>query len=172
MGPDPGGFESVLGMAATRAREAGRRLVLVVDGLDEAEPSQDGLAFGLPALLPDGVYVVGTYRTGHSPGRPDAPAVTVRISKVIRETSAISAASSQGRREEILAAQLGETGMDPADFIDVLAERCEGVWVYLRYVLQEVRIGLRSPDAIGDMPSGLRDYYADQIRRWQRTRLE
>ena len=41
------------------------------------------------------------------------------------------------------------------------------MWVYLRYVLNELRLGLRRPDEISDLPSGLRDYYADQIRRWQ-----
>ena len=61
----PGGFESLLGIAAGRAREDGRRLVLVVDGLDEAEPSGEGLPFGLPGLLP-GRGVCGR----HVPGRP------------------------------------------------------------------------------------------------------
>ena len=165
----PGGFESVLGMAATRAREAGRDLVLVVDGLDEAEPSQDGLAFGLPALLPRGVYVIGTYLAGRSPGHPDAPAVTVPISKGDpRNVSDIRSFLRRVVAEEVLAAQLAQATVDPEDFIDVLAERCDGVWVYLRYVLQEVRMGLRSPATVGDLPSGLWDYYASQIRTWQK----
>jgi len=165
----PGGFESVLGMAATRAREAGHDIVLVVDGLDEAEPSQEGLAFGLPALLPRGVYVIGTYRTGRSPGHPDAPAVTVPISKGDpRNVSDIRSFLRRAVAEEVLAAQLAQATVDPENFIDVLAERCDGVWVYLRYVLQEVRMGLRSPATVGDLPSGLWDYYANLIRTWQK----
>jgi hypothetical protein len=164
----PGGFESVLGMASRRARERGLRLVLVVDGLDEAEPSGEGLAFGLPSLLPDGVYVVGTYRTGHWPGRPDSPAVTVLIGKDdLRNRRDIREFLTKAAGEEVLAARLAEASIDPADFVAVLAERCEGVWVYLRYVLQELRIGLRRPDAIGDLPSGLWNYYVAQIRYWQ-----
>ena len=164
----PGGFESVLGMASRRARERGLRLVLVVDGLDEAEPSDEGLAFGLPSLLPDGVYVVGTYRTGHWPGRPDSPAVTVLIRKDdLRNRRDIREFLTKAAGEEVLAARLAEVSIDPADFVAVLAERCEGVWVYLRYVLQELRIGLRRPDAIGDLPSGLWNYYVAQIRYWQ-----
>ena len=69
----PGGFESLLAAAADRAHERGRSIVLVVDGLDEADAPADGLPFGLPSLLPDGVYVVATYRIGRAPGRPDAP---------------------------------------------------------------------------------------------------
>ena len=164
----PGGFESMLGMASRRARERGLRLVLVVDGLDEAEPSDEGLAFGLPSLLPDGVYVVGTYRTGRWPGRPDSPAVTVLIGKDdLRNRRDIREFLTKAAGEEVLAARLAEASIDPADFVAVLAERCEGVWVYLRYVLQELRIGLRRPDAIGDLPSGLWNYYVAQIRYWQ-----
>ena len=70
--------------------------------------------------------------------------------------------------EEVLAARPAEAGVDPAEFAAVLAARCDGVWVYLRYVVDEVRIGLRQPGAVADLPTGLRDYYADQIRRWQR----
>ena len=67
----PDGFESLLAAAARAEGRQGRQ-VLVVDGLDEADTPAGGMPFGLPLLLPDGVYVVGTYRTGRSPRRPDA----------------------------------------------------------------------------------------------------
>ena len=38
-------------------------LVLVVDGLDQAEPTI-GTPLGLPSALPDGVFVIATMRTG------------------------------------------------------------------------------------------------------------
>jgi hypothetical protein len=78
---NPEGFEFLLGRAAEQARQSGSPVVLVVDGLEEAERTAEGLPFGLPKLLPAGVYVISTYRTGMSPGQPDTPAVTVRISK-------------------------------------------------------------------------------------------
>jgi hypothetical protein len=164
----PDGFESLLGMAADRAREHGGPLVLVVDGMDEAEPSSDVLPFGLPGLLPAGVYVIGTYRTGSAPRRPDAPSVTVTIRKDDpRNRRDIDQFLTHATAEQILAARLAEADVDPAEFIGTLADRCDGVWVYLVYVLEELRIGLRRPDALGDLPSGLRDYYADQLRRWR-----
>ena len=165
----PSGFEEVLGKAAARAREGGRRLVLVVDGLDEAEPSDEALSFGLPTLLPDGAYVVGTYRIGRSPGRPDSPAATIRIGKDDQHNRRdIREFLTKAAAEETLAAKLAEANMDPADFGSMLAERCEGVWVYLRYVLQELRTGPLRPDTISNLPSGLRDYYTAQLRRWQK----
>ena len=164
----PGGFESLLGKAAGRAREQRCPLVLVVDGLDEADTPGEGLPFGLPSLLPDGVYVVGTYRTGRSPMRPDAPAATLRIAKDDqRNEDDILKYLAKAVVEDVLAARLAQAGAGQADFTDLLAKRCGGVWVYLRYVLSELRFGLRQPDEIGDLPPGLRDYYADQIRRWQ-----
>jgi hypothetical protein len=164
----PSGFGSLLTMAADLAHEQGRPIMLVVDGLDEADEPADGLPLGLPSLLPDGVYVIATYRTGRTPGRPDVPARTVRIAKEdkrnqndIREY--LNKVISRGD----LAACLAEASMDAEEFSGLLATRCGGVWVYLRYVLDELRFGLRRPDEIGDLPSGLRDYYASQIRRWR-----
>jgi hypothetical protein len=164
----PAGFESLLAAAAERARERRRPVVLVVDGLDEADAPAEGLPLGLPLLLPDGVYVVGTYRTGRSPRRPDAPEKTMRIAKDDqRNRGDICEYLTKAVGEAVLAARLAETGMDHAEFIDLLAKRCDGVWVYLRYVLNELRFGLRRPHEVNDLPSGLRNYYADQIRRWQ-----
>ena len=39
-------------------------MVIVVDGLDEAEPAKGALPLGLPVLLPRGVFIVATCRTG------------------------------------------------------------------------------------------------------------
>jgi hypothetical protein len=165
----PGGFESLLSVAADRARARGQSIVLVVDGLDEADaPAPGGFPFGLPSLLPDGVYVVATYRTGWVPRRPDAPCATVRIAKEDQRNHLdISAYLAKAVHEDILRDRLAEAGMDAAAFTGVLASRCDGVWIYLRYVLNEVRSGLRRPDEMGNLPSGLRNYYADQVRRWR-----
>jgi transcriptional regulator with XRE-family HTH domain len=164
----PGGFERILSQAAALARESGVPLVLVVDGLEEAEHDGDGLPFGLPLLLPDGMHVICTYRTGTPLSTPEVPLLPLRISKDdprnLSDIRAFLAAAAHGE----LASRLAEAGTSPASFTDLLARRCEGVWVYLRYVLEELRLGLRSADAIGDLPAGLRGYYADQVRRWQR----
>ena len=164
----PAGFESLLGMAAERAGQEGRRLVLVADGLDEAESSEDGLPFGLPSLLPAGVFVIGTYRSGYVPRPPSAPAVTIPILKDDpRNRDDIRRFLQVEVNKEILAARIAAAGTDPDSFIEELAGRCAGVWVYLEYVLEELRIGLRQPAAISDLPGRLTSYYANQIRTWQ-----
>ena len=103
----PAGFASVLGQAARQARATGLRVVLVVDGMDEAEPTDSGLPFGLPSLLPDGAYVIATYRTGSPPSRPDSPFTTLRISK--------HDARNAGDIREFLQAEISEsTGRAPS----------------------------------------------------------
>jgi hypothetical protein len=164
----PAGFLSLLAAAARAAGQQGP-VVLVADGMDEAEVPDGGLPFGLPLLLPPGVFVIATYRTGRAPRRPDVPFQVLAIGKHdprnLRDLGDYLAAEAA---EEVLAARLAQSGTSPAVFIAELAQRCGGVWVYLRYVLRELRIGLRRPDEISDLPSGLDSYYADQVRLWQR----
>lgn len=112
--------------------------------------------------------MVGTYRTGRAPRRPDAPTAVVRFGSLdTRNRRDIDEYLAREAADVVLAARLAEAGMDPAAFTAVLAERSGGVWVYLRYVLDELRIGLRRPDEVPGLPAGLHSYYADQVRRWR-----
>ena len=164
----PDGFAAILAEAAGRAAAAGRRLVIVADGLDEAEPAEDGLPFGLPSYLPDGVYLIATCRTGHLPPMPESPSVTFAIKKDDQRNTVDIAAYLDGAvAEQAIAGRLAAADIEPAEFSARLAERCGGVWVYLRYVLDEVRAGLRDPADVDDLPDGLWAYYAEQVRRWR-----
>ena len=46
-----------------------------------------------------------------------------------------------------------------------MAQRCAGVWIYLRYVLDEIREGLWDPREVSLLPGDLAGYYAEQIDR-------
>lgn len=165
----PAGFESVLTEAARRAREGGHGpLVIVADGLDEAVTPDGGLPWGLPSLLPQGVFVVATYKSGLPLRRPAAPQVTLTIARDspgnrddIREYLAVAA------RSEGLAPRLAAAGLTPGQFTTMLAQRCDGVWIWLRYALEEIRLGMRLPTEISALPVRLRDYYADKLRAWR-----
>ena len=39
--------------------------------------------------------------------------------------------------------------------------------IYMRYVLDEIRDGTRDPRSVGELPSDLAGYYAEQIERWR-----
>jgi hypothetical protein len=165
----PSGFDSILGKAAQRARDEGRcPLVLVVDGLDEAEAGEGSLPWGLPPLLPVGVYVIGTHQPGHPPQHPDSPHVTLRIDKDHpRNREDITDYLSTEAAKGDLAVRLAAAGMRPDEFTGLLAQRCDGVWIWLSYVLSEVRLQMRQPGQVSALPSKLRDYYDDKIAVWK-----
>lgn len=165
--------------AAERDRVApATPLVLLVDGLDEAEPptggSDTGIPLGLPRPqhLPHGVHIVATSRFG------------VNLSNLRAQTDVLEIhVDGPENRSDLLAylrIRVGETGtglhdalrdhrVPPDRFVDSLAERCGGVWIYARYVLDEIAQGTRSPDEVGRLPDGLAGYYEEQISRWRES---
>ena len=52
-------------------------------------------------------------------------------------------------------------------FRTAVAQACGGVWIYLRYVLDEIRDGTRHPRSVGDLPGDLAGFYAEQVERWR-----
>jgi hypothetical protein len=142
-----------------------RPVVLVIDGLDEAEPCPSGsMPFGLPSNLPAGVFVVATTRTGTS-----LPAL--RQPYRIRLVEARSAANewdmarylrSQVMEPELVG-RINESQAEIANFSQQLLERCSGVWIYLHCVLGEIRYGLRQLNEIGSLPADLEGYYAQNL---------
>ncbi|MFC9261331.1 hypothetical protein ACFT25_16130 [Streptomyces hydrogenans] len=164
----PEGFEAVLTAAAAAAVEAGDVLVLLLDGLDEAEQEGHLLPWGIPALLPDGVFVIGTCRTGHPVEGTESPTLTLRLdADDPRNHADIRAYLRLAVTEGRLSAALAAADVTDEEFTRTLAQQCAGVWMYLRYVLDEVRIGLRHPADVAALEAGLLRYYASQMARWE-----
>lgn len=166
---EPEGFANLLAAAAERRRNEGLPLVLVVDGLDEAERiSSTGLPLGLPGLLPPGVYLIGTYRTGSPPAAADGPSIQLSIDAADpRNQEDVDAYLRVACTEELLARRLAEEGVDPSQFAANVAARCGGVWLYLEYVLAEVRYGQRRVTKLDELPADLSDYYLATLTTWQ-----
>jgi hypothetical protein len=176
---EAGWFLSVLQAAADVARSQRECVVIVADGLDEAEPVKGALPLGLPVLLPRGVFVVATCRTG-----TDLPAL--RQPKDVIEIHAGSPRNTDDLAKYLhtvltgdgkLAAALLAAGQAPDAVAARLQARCGGMWIYLRYVLEELRAGQRSVDDIDSLPGDLFHYYADSLLTdyhdpyWARVRL-
>jgi hypothetical protein len=155
----PEGFETLLARAAERAEPP---LVLVVDGVDEAEPVPGAQPWGLPVELPPGVFVVGTYRTGSPPPRCAAPTGVLRI-------RAHDPDNVSDLAEHVARVLQVANRADAGQVATELAERCGGVWVYLRYVLAEIRQGVRALTDLGRLPADLSRYYIDSLERWSQT---
>jgi hypothetical protein len=143
-------------------------IVIVVDALDAAAGDPEGhLPLGLPDTnqLPAGVYVVATARTG---GLRYVPERCVRR-------------SLDGAREENLAdlrqyltwctnrddiaRPLANAGISPQEFTDLLMDRSLGVWIYVRYVLEEIRKDPRALRELPRLPRGLRAWYHNNLAR-------
>ena len=145
----------------------------MVDGLDEAdqEPGGErGLQLGLPDSLPDGVFVVATSRFGldralHAIRNPaDWLQIEVEgednLDDMDRFLRAVISARDGDTR---LVKALRETGVETDGFRAKVARACAGVWIYLRYVLDEIRDGDRDPRSVAGLPGDLAGYYAGQV---------
>ena len=152
-------------------------IVIVVDGMDEAEPEPGGgrgLPLGLPESLPDGVYVVATSRFGidralHAVRNPaDWLQIEVEgadnLDDMCRFISDVTSAEGGDAR---LVTMLRGAGVEVGWFRANVAQACAGIWIYLRYVLDEIRDGTRDPRSVGDLPGDLAGFYAEQVERWR-----
>ncbi len=172
-------FDRLLHAAAQRrdVQEPDEPIVLVIDGLDEAEASATGdaaLPLGLPVSLPDRVYVVVTSRFGidrslHAVRNPaDWQKIEVDgIDNLQDMHRFINDITDPNSPDQQLAEVLKDSGVNLAWLRRTLAERCGGVWIYLRYVLDEIRDGMREAGQVDRLPADLAGYYAQQIERWR-----
>lgn len=187
--PDETNLTHVLRAAAKRnASEApDRPIVLVIDTLNEIDEAQGDLPpLGLPVAdkLLHKVFVVVTRRPGPELllGWPTRT-LSIEIDKARgRDPDKRDAAERPGdsnaddmreymrslfagrHSDPALAEKLRNYNMAPAVFTETLVTRCAGVWIILRYVLDDVRTGRRPPTYVESLPGGVRDYYLKEIR--------
>ncbi|XVQ15125.1 hypothetical protein ACQP1W_22120 [Spirillospora sp. CA-255316] len=161
---DPARFPAILSAAARVASAQGMQVRIVVDGLEEA--AGQGRDLGLPDLLPAGVGIVATFRTGMPPDRlPTAdhsPRIVIDADDHKNRTDVRRYLSRQVR-EDTVAAWLAKHGIDENEFVSRVTERSGGVWVYLRYVLAAIRYGLWTLDDLNGLPAGLAGYYRQHV---------
>ena len=187
----PDFLSSLLHEAAQRRdlRRPGERIVLVVDGLDEAGTPPGQNVLGLPRVLPKGVYLLVSHR-------PVPVALTVEHPKHLERLKAEDDQNLRDMRDYLecaarrpdIARVLHGSGYSDEQFVATLLEKCRGVWIYLHYVVEEIERGRRSPLDLEALPDGVWGYYAefwrrergdflqgqeqDQVRQeWEQTRL-
>ncbi|MGH3672888.1 MAG: AAA family ATPase, partial [Pseudonocardiaceae bacterium] len=179
--------------ADRRAATSQKPLVLIVDGLDEADDaaghghdSDTGIPLGLPRPrhVPPGVFIVVTCRVGTPIPALYGPRVARYSIEVngpgniadmgLYVTNAVTGANPHRDLVHILQAH----GVERNLFAKELRDRCGGVWIYLRYVLDDIIAGRRGPADLQALPTKLIGYYREQIglwsgnsERWQRLGL-
>jgi len=161
-------FLVVLLEELSKALPADGRLVLLLDALDEADDSElrrSGNLFDLPPHLPEKVFIVLTAQGDRSREIP------LRLD-TLREKLEIPSDSPENLRDiatyirsfldrEHVRAYIVSQNADDESFVEELSHRCQGNFMYLRYVLEDIAQGRyldRRPD---ELPFGLTNYYED-----------
>ncbi|MBC7879597.1 MAG: ATP-binding protein [Anaerolineales bacterium] len=162
----PDFLERLLRLAASTLTY-GEKIVIVCDALDEAGTFPDGNVFGLPNVLPDGVYFilsqrpVNTKLPNFEPLRFDLEAQGA--DNLLDMQTYLSAVA---KRPEV-AGQIRSKEYSEAFFTQTLKEKSLGVWMYLHYIIKEIENGSRAPLDLENLPTGLIGYYADYWDDWR-----
>jgi hypothetical protein len=144
-------------------------IVYVVDGLDQVNFRLGEMPLDLPVRLPRGVYAVVTCRPGTVLPLYGLPVERIRLNATdddntidIREYLKIQAASPSVHSWRT------EIGMSDDEFVDRLTSLSGGVWIYLRYVLDDLSRKTDSAKwSFEELPIGLAGYYSANVCRWQ-----
>lgn len=154
-----------------KAREqlsAGEKIVVVVDALDEAGIGVNGNVFGLPSSLPERVYFILTQRPVHLRLELKTPAARERVHPNDERNLDDMQTYVRGvAHHHNIASQLAAQHYTHEDFVRVLTEKSNGVWIYLQYVMDEIRDGTRHPLNLDNLPSGLIGYYLAYWGDWR-----
>lgn len=161
-------FLSRLLWIAAKELGAGERLVIVVDALDEAGSFSDANVLGLPRQLPQGVYLILSQR-------PQSVALNIELPLKRVDLNAGEASNRQDisaylhsvARIKTIVDQLQAQAYTPYDFVRILAEKSAGNWIYLHYLVEDLRRGQRVPFDLATLPTGLVGYYAQYWTRWR-----
>ena len=162
-GRDGSLLDKLLRQAAERLD--GSKLVIVIDALDEAQMPADvrgANALYLPTSLPAGVYFVLTRRPQpvSLETAPGTPSETFTLGADLPDNQADVRAylRQQAARPEI-AVRLADRHIPTERFVEELAERSAGNFMYLAYLLPDIAAGLFDPLNLTGLPQGLRGYY-------------
>jgi hypothetical protein len=172
--PQVAGYPDFLDRLIREAAEmlnAGERLVIVCDALDEAGIGLNGNVFGLPKVLPDNVYLILSQRPASVPLNfefaPRTERLDAQSDENLQDMRAYLAAAA---RRPAIAQQLRNRKYTEEEFVRQLSERSGGVWMYLHYIIREIENGNRHPLELDKLPAGLAGYYAAYWNDWQEGR--
>ncbi|GAB4295503.1 MAG: hypothetical protein Fur0025_32700 [Oscillatoriaceae cyanobacterium] len=155
-------FAQLLG-EASKTLPPGQKLVLVVDALDEVDltkQQQGSNVLYLPDALPDNVYFILSKRPKQLPLPLNDYHTTFDLMQYPAESAQDARHYAQKRWQE--SPQIQEwvsRKSTPEEFFPELVAKSENNFMYLRYVLNDIRDGLYQGETIDSLPRGLRQYY-------------
>ncbi len=172
----PAYFAQMLERASAKLRMGpiaglGNKLVIIVDGLDEAVPGQQENAFGLPEEPPKGVYFVISKRPVPVRLRSgDTPRVQEQI-HADRVENLRDLRTWLEARVEDEAIRRAVRPATETDFVEAVLRRSQGVWIYVHYLLAEIAHNV-GPVDLNVLPRGLWEYYAKFWQSWRDKHIQ
>lgn len=166
-----GGFLRLLLDEVSAKLPAGKKLVIAIDALDEAEqlgPRQNPLC--LPSAMPKGVYAVMTTRPRYGFGiqSPDVEIWPLEWDSLGNKKDVRRHVAGWTPKHGVMA-WMSRGRLDSRAFIDLMLEKSEGNFMYLRHVLPDIECGKFSTGGGRELPQGLRAYYRGH---WNQMRCQ
>ncbi|MGH2498011.1 MAG: hypothetical protein ACRDIV_25195, partial [Ktedonobacteraceae bacterium] len=149
--------------------EVGEKAIIVIDALDQVDTSRSSLTSNplyLPLTLPQGMYIIVTMRKVPLELRLECEHATLDIEHDAEANIAdIHNYVENTAAQPGIQAYIATQGIDIKSFTELLVQKSEGNFMYLRYLLPEIEHGSFKDLSLGMLPTGLSNYYEDQWRR-------
>jgi hypothetical protein len=154
---------------ASKTLPRGQKLVIVVDALDEVDLSKQNKGSNvlyLPDELPDNVYFILSQRPKQLPLPLNDYRTTFDLMQYPAESArdAYRYAEKRWQASPQIQEWVSTRNSAPERFFTELVAKSENNFMYLRYVLNDIRDGLYRGETIDSLPMGLREYYQ---KHWQ-----
>lgn len=154
---------------AAAALRPDAHLLIVVDALDEVDPSGRNAGENilcLPSNLPDRVFVVLSSRRGVTVPLQVASIQQLDLSDFSNESlEDIKLYVERATRRPAILEWLRSRKFRPAFFVEALTEKSQGNFMYAFYVLHDVENGKYTDVSFMALPAGLENYYQ---MHWER----
>ncbi|MCQ3974870.1 MAG: hypothetical protein DPW09_15625 [Anaerolineae bacterium] len=145
------------------------KIVLVVDALDEAGTSPGQNVLGLPKVLPQGVYLIVSQRPVELTLVTADPRYVFCLLATDRQNLAdMQVYLERAIKWEGIKPALQRSDYSARQFVEILLHKCQGVWIYVHFVVGEIERGERSPLNLEILPQGVWQYYAQYWQRWRK----
>jgi hypothetical protein len=162
-------LRTLLEKAATKLQAANKKLLILVDALDEADPgsvTRGANTLYLPNDLPPSVFVVVTSRRDAYKLTFAVEGHTIDLLKEKENNFADVRLYTQScATREGIRAYIAAQGLDETAFVEEIVSRSEGNFMYLHYVLPEIEKGAYATRDFSTLPVGLQSYYEDNWTR-------
>lgn len=163
------GYLSQLLEEATTKLAYGERLILVVDALDEADQVLNPRAnpLYLPKHLPQGVFLIATTRPLKDRHLDlDTAQKTLYLEAESNENLLdVHLYLQQAATSKEIQTWLQAAGLTVEEFVKTMSAKSEGNFMYLHYVLPEIKKGKYDKLNIDKLPQGLKGYYEAHWRQ-------